>query len=122
MSETKTDMTIPETIREQLGGKSFAIMTGSKNFTGSKVPETASRHNSLTFQLSKNHSGGNYMRITLNTRDEYDVSVFKVCMSGKNIGVQTVKHELSGIYCDQLQEVFRTLTGLETRMPRFASR
>ena len=55
----------------------------------------------------------NVVRITLTPSDTYTV-VFSVLRAGNLRVVST--HE--DIYCDGLTELFRHVTGMETRMPR----
>lgn len=101
-----TDMTIANTILQQLGGRRFSIMTGAKNFCGTA--------NSLSFRipgtLTRNRI--NAVRITLDPSDTYTV-VFMVIRAMKMKEIAT--HE--DVYCDCLCELFRDVTGLETRMP-----
>ena len=58
-------MTIAQTILDQLGGNKFMAMTGSKNFTDCG--------RSLSMRLAKNASRANYLKITLNGLDTYDM-------------------------------------------------
>lgn len=97
-------MSVAKTILEQLGGRRFVVMTGSKDFVGS--------NNSLTMRLTKNKSGANKLRITLTPADTYTMEFMK--FSPKHLTVTTVTTR-EGVYCDNLQEVFTDVTGLYTR-------
>ena len=112
-------MTVAQTILNQLGGNKFIAMTGSKNFT--------SDGNTLNMTLTGNRSGANHLKITLNGLDTYDMEFIKytkarVKIDKANKAVNytpdkliTVK-SLDGIYCDQLQDIFTSVTGLETHL------
>lgn len=96
-------MDIANTILRQLGGNKFIAMTGSKNFL--------SNGNSLSMHLTKNKIGARFLKITLNSMDLYDM-IFSKEKKGELIILE--KHE--GLYCDQLQEVFTNVTGLDTHL------
>ena len=112
-------MTVQETILEQLGGRRFAMMTGSKDFI-SIFDDT------LQMTLAKNSSGANRLMIRLDFgKDLYSMRFLKV--TGGKLNKKTwefkpqkieVVAEYEDIYCDQLAEIFREVTGLETRMPK----
>ena len=55
----------------------------------------------------------NYVRVILNPMDTFDLTLGKVTITK----YQEVK-KLTDVYCDQLGEIFRDETGLETRVPR----
>lgn len=93
---------IATTILNQLGGRRFIAMTGSKNFVAGK--------NSLAMKLSRNSSGANHLKISLNALDTYDVKFISI----RNCNFKT-KHEFKGVYCDQLVNIFETTTGLYTK-------
>lgn len=95
-------MKVAEIILEQLGGRRFAMFTGSKNF--------AAGPNYLSMKLARNSSGANYLKITLNSLDLYDMEFIKVTAKG----VKTVK-ELNDIYNDQLEKMFTEVTSLFTK-------
>lgn len=92
-------------IFRQLGGNKFRVMTGAKNFLYSA--------NSLSFKLPANFAkdGINYVKVTLNNSDLYDV-VF-----GKTRGLnykELAKSE--NLYADMLQADFTNTTGLDTSL------
>ena len=96
-------MEIAKTILHQLGGNRFLVMTGSKNLIAGK--------DSISMKLTKNKSGANYLRITLNAMDTYKMEFISI-RSAK----MTAKKTFEGIYNDQLQELFTEATGLYTRL------
>ena len=96
-------MQVARTILDQLGGNKFIAMTGAKNLAGGD--------NFLSMKLPRNKSGANYLRITLSPMDDYTVQFDKI---NKSIGMTVFCS--GGIYCDQLQEVFTSVTGLDTRL------
>lgn len=98
-----TDMTVANTILQQLGGRMFTMMTGSKNFIGGS--------NSLTFKVGSNGSKVTHVRITLTPADVYTVEFMNV----RGMKVTTLStHE--DVYCDQLQELFTRETGMYTSL------
>lgn len=94
-----TDMTIANTILEQLGGRRFALMTGARNFVGCE--------NALMFSLPKAKDGINRMKVILTGRDDYTVEAYRVTRKGF-----VAKGALEGIYADQLRGAFERMTGL----------
>lgn len=100
-------------ILEQLGGARFRMMTGAKNF--SYVCEQ-NKNVHVYFKIGKNAAGINNVRIIYNYGMDHYSMVFSF------ISVKGIKEKarFDGVYCDQLEELFRDTTGLETRMPRFA--
>jgi hypothetical protein len=93
---------VAQTIAEQLGGTGrLKMMTGAYNFGTSG--------NNLTFRI-KNSFKVNYVRITLNGKDLYDLQFGRV--SGTKF---TIVKEYSDIYNDQLIELFEQTTGMYLR-------
>ena len=108
-------MTVAQEIFRQLGGNRFAVMTGAKYFMADG--------NTLTFCIPRNASKANYVRITLNGKDLYDVEFkrikaahfsIKTGRTSKEIN-ETVK-EYNDVYCDNLQSIFTHVTGMYTRL------
>lgn len=97
------NQTIAKEILNQLGGNKFLAMTGAKNLVASE--------NSLSFKIGRNTKAVNFVRVTLNALDLYDVEFIKI-----------VKYEIrsnnkvDGVYFDQLQSVFTENTGLYTHL------
>jgi len=96
-----TDLTVANTIRTQLGGHRFSVMTGATNFVGSD--------NSLTFRLPRSISPKiRYVRIDLTPADLYDIKY----INAKGFVVS----EDRGIYAEDLQRVFTATTGVYTHL------
>lgn len=98
--EIKTDLTIATEILKQLGGRHFIAMTGSKNFFAENY--------GLKMKLGRNTSGAQYLFITLNSLDLYDMQFLSIKKDGQRI----VKKECNNLYCDMLQTTFTEVTGL----------
>lgn len=107
-AERDTGMAIAATILAQLGGKRFVAMTGAKNFIA--------WDKGVKFNLPKKpHYAKNAISIvtvTLMESDTYRMCFYKTV--GKYL-TETVK-DLSGVYADQLQEIFTRETGLDTHL------
>lgn len=97
-----TDLTVANEILRQLGGNRFIAMTGAKDFAGTV--------NSLRFRIPRS-KGINIIKIELNSMDEYDLT-FSYVHGAK----ATLVEEITGIYNDQLQEIFTRQTGLYTTL------
>ena len=99
---TTTNLTVANTILEQLGGRRFIAMTGAKHLAGAA--------NSLSFQLPSRFAtdGINAVRVTLDPSDTYTVKFFK-CWGTKikELG------EVSDVYAADLRRVFTERTGLD---------
>lgn len=101
----KPEIAVAAVILEQLGGRRFLRMTGAKNLLA--------HPSALTFRLPSNfaRNGINHVRIQLNAMDLYDITLSRVR------GTEVIhEEELRDVYCDQLREVFRSTTGLETSL------
>jgi hypothetical protein len=94
-------MTIAGTILKQLGGRRFIVMTGAKSFMG--------HADALSFQLPSNFAtkGINYIKVTLNLMDTYDITFGKI-RGTKYAVISTVE----GVYVDQLRSMISSTTGL----------
>ena len=97
-------MSIAKTILEQLGGNKFRVMTGAKNLMGFE--------NGLVMKLGRNSSNSNYLKITLNSMDLYDM---KFCKLTRKFEEKSVT-EYSDVYNDMLTEVFEKHTGMYTKL------
>ena len=86
--------TIARTILEQIGGKRFAVMTGSRDFVD--------MGNRLRMSLARNKTSANRLDI----RKTFSKKTFE----SKAMDVEV--HE--GIFFDMLEEVFTQVTGLYT--------
>lgn len=95
-------MKVAQTILTQLGGNRFIAMTGSKQFIAGE--------NFLRMRLSRNKSGANMLKISLNSLDTYDLEFLKVAKND----FKTVK-TVRGVYNDMLQDIFTSETGFYTK-------
>lgn len=97
------DLTVASIILQQLGGNTFRMMTGAKDFVGGE--------NYLFFSIPPNQSKARKLRITLMPSDTYRMEFFRL-MSAEPVAELT--HD--DVYCDSLQEIFTRITGLYTRL------
>ena len=95
---------VAQIIYQQLGANRFAAMTGSKNFVAGD--------DYLMFSIPKNASPFNKVRITLTPNDTYNMEFLKV----GRLGDVSKTKVYEDVYADQLQELFRGLTGMETSL------
>ena len=95
---------VANTIREQLGGSRFIVMTGARNFVGGE--------NFLQFSIGRGAKNkANKVRITLDETDTYTVEFFR------QRGIDcTLISEHPGQYFDHLAHTFTAETGLDTRL------
>lgn len=106
---------VVEEILNQLGGRGFIIMTGAKDFV---ILPSGVRF-SLPQTITLNH--GNRFKVTLNAMDLYDVEyAVQRKARGKFEWVWTIIESANDVYCEDLPETFRRMTGLDNRMVRFA--
>ena len=99
-----SNLTVAKTILEQLGGNKFCMMTGAKNLAGDE--------NSLSMRIGRNSSNSNYLKITLNSMDLYDMKFAKLTRMGE---LKSVK-EYDNVYNDSIVEVFEKHTGMYTKL------
>ena len=97
-------MSVATTILNQLGGNKFRVMTGAKNFMD--------HGNALSMRIGRNSSNSNYLKITLNDSDLYDVRFSKVTKMGEEKSVR----EFNDVYNDMLVEIFESHTGMYTTL------
>lgn len=106
---------VANTILQQLGGNKFITMTGAKNFF--------TNGNDCCFSIGKNCSKANRVKIILNGDDTYTMQFIKFTADRFNsktgnftpAKAETLK-EYSGVYCDMLQDLFTSFTGLYTHL------
>ena len=91
-------------IWEHLGGNKFRVMTGAKNLLNTG--------DGLAMKLGRNSSNSNYLKITLNSMDLYDM---KFCKLTRKFEEKSVT-EYSDVYNDMLTEVFEKHTGMYTKL------
>lgn len=95
------NLEVANTIRQQLGGSRFSMMTGAKNFAGDAK--------SLQFQIGR-FAGlkVKYVKVTLEVNDLYTMTFFnRVC---------GIYEKRENVYNDQLAAVFTEVTGLDTKI------
>ena len=97
-------MTVARMILDQLGGHKFRVMTGAKNFLD--------HGDALSMRLGRNSSNSNYLKVSLNSMDLYDVRFSKLT---RKIEEKSVK-EYNGVYNDSMVEVFEKHTGMYTKL------
>lgn len=93
---------------QQIGGKRFAIMTGSRNFMD--------LGDGVRMNLARNKTSANRLAITLDKgTDTYRMQFYRMTVS-KHFEVKTKDIAVyEGVYCDILEEIFTSVTGLYTR-------
>jgi hypothetical protein len=96
-------MDIARTILSQLGGKRFIVMTGAKTLLAHK--------DGLSFRLPRCSSGINYVKITLNGLDLYNLE----CGSVRK-DTYTVRASESDVHVEDLRTIFTSHTGLYTSL------
>lgn len=91
-------------ILHQLGGNKFIGMTGAKKFAYLEK-------GGLIFRLPSDfaNSGINLVKIELDPSDTYNVYFYK----SRGVKLEEIK-SMTMIYCDQLQDIFTQVTGLNT--------
>ena len=101
-----SDLNIPATILQQLGGRRFVAMTGAKNFgtTGERT---------LTFRLPANvaRSNINHVAIRLTPADLYEVTFSN--LRGMTF---TIVQCYDNVYATGLRDLFTLATGLDTHL------
>lgn len=100
---------IAQTILQQIGGNRFVVMTGSKKLLD--------MGNGLRMNLTRNKTQANRLEITLDrATDTYTMRFYKQVMTkGFEIKITEIaQHDT--VYCDMLEEMFTSVTGLYTRL------
>lgn len=99
---------IAKTILEQIGGRRFAVMTGSKDFTD--------MGNGLRMSLARNKTSANRLDIIYDAgADLYNMRFYRKTFSKKTFESRIkdiATHE--GIYCDMREDMFTMVTGFYT--------
>jgi hypothetical protein len=94
---------VARTILQQLGGSKFIAMTGAKGF----VAETKY----LKFSIGRNKSGANTVIIRLNSKDLYDIELYKY--RKLELKLSAKKTDVS---VENLRNVFESMTELRTSL------
>ena len=97
-------MSVAKTILKQLGGNKFCVMTGAKHLAGDE--------NSLSMRIGRNSSNSNYLKITLNMMDLYDMEFCKLTRMGEKKSVK----EYNNVYNDMMTDIFTKHTGMYTSL------
>ena len=97
-------MSIANEIYRQLGGNKFAVMTGAKNFIDIE--------NGIRMKIGRNKTNHNWMEVTLNSLELYDVAFAKLTKLGERKSLKEYKN----VYNDSLVELFETHTGMYTKL------
>ncbi len=102
-----TDMTVANTIREQLGHKAL-FMLGAKNLAGGE--------NYLTFKVGRGAKNANgtitHIRIELTADDLYKMEF--IWCRGTKAPKTRAAHD--GIYADMMHQIIRDETGMATSL------
>ena len=109
VSETVTlseiDMShIANEIYRQLGGNRFRVMTGAKMMV--------STENGIRMRIGRNKTNANFMEVSLNGLDLYDVTFAKLTKMGEMKSVKTYDN----VYNDMLVSIFESHTGMYTTL------
>ena len=95
---------VAHVIWEQLGGNKFRMMTGAKNLLN--------LGDGIAMKLGRNSSNSNYLKITLNSMDTYDM---KFCKLTRKFEEKSIT-EYKNVYNDMLQDQFTAHTGMYTSL------
>jgi hypothetical protein len=98
-----SNLTVANTILEQLGGGRFIAMTGAKSFVGGE--------DSLHFSIPKSKDGINKVRIILAPSDTYRMEFYKA----RGIECALIG-EMEMVYAEDLRRIFTSHTGLHTNL------
>ena len=97
-------MSVANEIYRQLGGNKFAVMTGAKNFIDLE--------NGIRMKIGRNKTNHNWMEVTLNSLDLYDVAFAKLTKLGERKSLKEYKN----VYNDSLVGLFERHTGMYTKL------
>lgn len=91
---------IAETIRMQLGGRQFALLTGAKNFGYSD--------SDLSFGIGANPNGITHVKVEYDRgNDAYNMYFYRL----RKLELKIIT-EYHGVGAEQLQDLFESATGL----------
>ena len=107
METSKTAEQVAKTISKQLGGNRFNAMVGAYNHAYG----TDDKGNDFLSVRFKGSRKANYLKVTLNVMDTYDIDFGKLTKKGYKLVSGSF-----GIYDDMLQSSFRETTGLNTSL------
>ena len=95
---------IANEIYRQLGGNKFRVMTGAKMMV--------STENGIRMRIGRNKTNANFMEVSLNSLDLYDVTFAKLTQMGEMKSVKTYDN----VYNDMLVSIFESHTGMYTTL------
>ena len=95
---------IANEIYRTLGGNRFRVMTGAKMMV--------STENGIRMRIGRNKTNANFMEVSLNGLDLYDVTFAKLTKMGE---MKSVK-EYDNVYNDMLVSIFESHTGMYTTL------
>ncbi len=95
---------IANEIYRTLGGNRFRVMTGAKMMV--------STENGIRMRIGRNKTNANFMEVSLNGLDLYDVTFAKVTRMGEMKSVR----EYNNVYNDMLVSLFESHTGMYTTL------
>ena len=95
---------IANEIYRTLGGNRFRVMTGAKMMV--------STENGIRMRIGRNKTNANFMEVSLNGLDLYDVTFAKVTRMGEMKSVRTYDN----VYNDMLVSLFESHTGMYTSL------
>ena len=97
-------MSVANEIYRTLCGHRFVVMTGAKNFIDLK--------NGIRMKIGRNKTNANWMEITLNSLDLYDLAFAKLTRLGERKSLKEYKN----VYNDSLVSLFESHTGMYTSL------
>ena len=105
---------IAATILQQIGGRRFVAMTGSRDFMD--------LGDGVRMNLSRNKTSANRLAITLDKEtDTYRMRFYRMTVS-KHFEVKTKDIAVyEGVYCDRWDDIFTTVTVLYTILKTLTS-
>ena len=95
---------IANEIYRTLGGNRFRVMTGAKMMV--------STENGIRMRIGRNKTNANFMEVSLNGLDLYDVTFAKLTKMGERKSVKTYDN----VYNDMLVSIFESHTGMYTTL------
>ena len=95
---------VANTIYRQLGGNRFRVMTGAKMMV--------STENGIRMRIGRNKTNANFMEVSLNSLDLYDVTFAKLTKMGEMKSVKIYDN----VYNDMLVSIFESHTGMYTTL------
>ena len=95
---------IAKEIYRQLGGNRLRVMTGAKMMV--------STENGIRMRIGRNKTNANFMEVSLNSLDLYDITFTKLTKMGEMKSVKTYDN----VYNDMLVSIFESHTGMYTTL------